>query len=355
MKVAICSPYSLMSVSGVSVFVRELSERLTDLGHEVEVFTPAESSVIARLPRGLRNVGLSLWTFWRLVSVHDAWTAVHANQPHLQSGAAVLASRIRAARAVVTYHSSVPPSQSPISDMTQRLSAWFIARAADDVVFVSDATRNEYSRTRGIVIRIGVDLPRLQAVSVRRSATDGHPFTFTFVGRQTTSKGFFDVLGASQRLARSEYSGKFRIRLVGETPPNEQQERSRWLAALGSCVDDYGPLHDHVSTLRVIAESDALLLPSYREGFPLVVLEAMALGCLAIVSPVGGLPEVVKDHETGLFVPPGNLDTLEEAMKWALSHPTEVKTIREQATKAIRESMDITTTFNAYLELYGKT
>jgi len=117
-------------------------------------------------------------------------------------------------------------------------------------------------------------------------------------------------------------------------------------------VKDCGVLRDRKELLHTIAGSDALLLPSYREGLPLVVLEAMALGCAPIVSTAGGLPEVVRDGETGLLVSSGDVDALVEKMRWALAHPVELAVLGERAAAFVREHLDFTNAVDAYVALY---
>jgi glycosyltransferase involved in cell wall biosynthesis len=69
---------------------------------------------------------------------------------------------------------------------------------------------------------------------------------------------------------------------------------------------------------RMIAASRALLLPSYAEGLPIVIMEALALGRPAISTTIAGIPELV-DSQCGWLVSPGNHDELVEAMRAALS------------------------------------
>jgi glycosyltransferase involved in cell wall biosynthesis len=65
------------------------------------------------------------------------------------------------------------------------------------------------------------------------------------------------------------------------------------------------------------------VLPTYSEGLPRVVLEAMAVGLPVVSSPVSGIPEIVKDGVTGFLVPPGDEITLAERLRWMLEHPEE--------------------------------
>ena len=67
-------------------------------------------------------------------------------------------------------------------------------------------------------------------------------------------------------------------------------------------------------TLAVTASADILVLPSFMEGLPLVIIEAMALGKPVVSSGVAGIPELVRDGENGLLVPPSHWQALAEAM-----------------------------------------
>jgi glycosyltransferase involved in cell wall biosynthesis len=66
---------------------------------------------------------------------------------------------------------------------------------------------------------------------------------------------------------------------------------------------------------KLLATADAFILPSYHEGLPMSMLESMAWGLPVIVTPVGGIPEVIIDHQNGLLVKPGSQDQLVKAMQ----------------------------------------
>ncbi len=65
---------------------------------------------------------------------------------------------------------------------------------------------------------------------------------------------------------------------------------------------------------ELLAAADAFILPSYNEGLPMSMLESMAWGLPVIVTPVGGIPEVIIDRQNGLLVEPGNKQQLIQAM-----------------------------------------
>jgi glycosyltransferase involved in cell wall biosynthesis len=85
------------------------------------------------------------------------------------------------------------------------------------------------------------------------------------------------------------------------------------------------------------AKADLFVLPSRRESFGLVLAEAMAAGLPVIATQVGAIPEVVKDGETGILVPPEDPSALANAVSDLLDHPRVMKDMgtrgRERAEK----------------------
>jgi len=82
--------------------------------------------------------------------------------------------------------------------------------------------------------------------------------------------------------------------------------------------------HVGQSTLAaMLAEARIFVLPSYSEGLPRVVLEAMAVGVPVIATAVGGIPELIEDGVTGWLVPAGDVESLTARLRWVTEHPGE--------------------------------
>jgi len=81
---------------------------------------------------------------------------------------------------------------------------------------------------------------------------------------------------------------------------------------------------------RLLAGADVFVLPSLHEGLGIAVIEAMAAGLPAVVSRVGGLPEIVVEGETGLLVPPGDAAALAAAVRRLASEPLWAGTLGRQ-------------------------
>jgi glycosyltransferase involved in cell wall biosynthesis len=74
---------------------------------------------------------------------------------------------------------------------------------------------------------------------------------------------------------------------------------------------------------KYMSQADVLVLPSLSEGLGRVVLEAMAAGTPVIGSNVGGIPEIIEDGRTGFLVPPGDVSSLADRLRWVLQHRKE--------------------------------
>ncbi|MCI0573642.1 MAG: glycosyltransferase family 4 protein, partial [Myxococcaceae bacterium] len=73
---------------------------------------------------------------------------------------------------------------------------------------------------------------------------------------------------------------------------------------------------------EAILEARALVLPSFAEGLPVVVMEALALGRPVVTTAIAGIPELVESGKTGWLVPAGSVEALVQAMKAALLAPS---------------------------------
>ena len=124
------------------------------------------------------------------------------------------------------------------------------------------------------------------------------------VGRLIPIKGFDVLLQAFARV-RADVPGST-LEIAGDGPLADELRRSapEGVTFLG-----------RVAPVRELYERNAIVVvPSHGEGFGMVALEAAERGRAAIVSDVGGLPEIVSDGETGIVVPPGDVDALTRAI-----------------------------------------
>lgn len=102
---------------------------------------------------------------------------------------------------------------------------------------------------------------------------------------------------------------------------------------------------------KLLAAADIFILPSYNEGLPMSMLESMAWGLPVIVTPVGGIPEVIVDHQNGLLVEPGVQDQLVKAMQ-SLIRDESLRLSLGAAGRDSVKDLDIHNYMNSLLALY---
>jgi glycosyltransferase involved in cell wall biosynthesis len=137
------------------------------------------------------------------------------------------------------------------------------------------------------------------------------PGLVVFAGRCEASKGIFDLLEAAGVL-RAQVPG-LRIECAGDGDLGKVQ---RYAASmnLAARVKMRGWLGKEACE-QLLSRAAVFVLPSYAEGLPMSVLEAMAAGCPVVATKVGGIPDLITDGVDGLLVPPGDPDALAAALQ----------------------------------------
>ena len=134
-----------------------------------------------------------------------------------------------------------------------------------------------------------------------------------FVGRIERFKGVFELLAAVRDLAAEDLP-YFRLTLAGDG--NNAMEAKSWVAqhGLSDRVRLVGWV-DGEAKLALFRDADVFVLPSYTEGLPNAMIEAMAAGLPVVVTPVGSVPDVVSDGVQGLLVEPRSVQALTAALR----------------------------------------
>jgi glycosyltransferase involved in cell wall biosynthesis len=135
------------------------------------------------------------------------------------------------------------------------------------------------------------------------------PGTFVFVGRLTRQKALGTAIEAIARVPAA------RLVLIGDGPERAALER-----VAGDQVEFRGSL-SRDDALQTVAGAEAALLSSDWENLPHSAVESLSVGVPVVSTAVGGVPEVVRDGENGLLVPPGRPDALAEAIRRILEEP----------------------------------
>jgi glycosyltransferase involved in cell wall biosynthesis len=172
---------------------------------------------------------------------------------------------------------------------------------------------------------------------------------FVFIGRIVKDKGMNELMHTFAKL-NVDYPNT-KLLLVG---PFEDH-----LNPL--LPETYDLIKNHNSITHVgyqkdvrpyFAISDVLAFPSYREGFPNVVMQAGAMGLASIVTDINGCNEIIENGKNGLIIPPKNEDALLDAMKYMINHPEERMKMANSSRSKIESNYQQKIVWNALLKEY---
>jgi glycosyltransferase involved in cell wall biosynthesis len=271
----------------------------------------AAKSLVARI---FKYVTLHLKAWSRLFSHYDIVHVHYPSSANIMAAAPVL---LRRKPLVVTIHGSDLHSL-PQSGLQKLLVGNFL-RSADAVIAVSadlkhQLVKNLHIREEKIsVIHVGCDLtffkprPAHEIAALKKQmGLDLDTMHILFVGAILVRKGL-DVLFKS--LAEIKAPSRPVLLIAGAGPEHGLLENLAKTLGISDSVRWLGVKHPgEISALYAV--SDIFVLPSRTEGTPTVMLEAMASGTPAIVSRVGGVPEVIAHDKNGFMVEPEDVAVL---------------------------------------------
>jgi len=285
-----------------------VGERIAELGIPVESLEMSATARPLELASGV----------WRLARIlRERRIELVQSLLYRANLLAALASRLARRRPRVVS------GQRSLEPMKARAAAFAVRRTrrfAERVVAVSEAVKRELVESEGlepervVVIPNGIDAelfrPADGSAWRREWGIPDGALTIGAVGRLASAKGLGYLLEAMARLAGE--GRDLRLVMVGSGPERERLEARARELGLGGRVIFSG----FCSELETVYPAfDLYALPSLAEGSPNALLEALACGCPAVASAVGGVPEIVEDGHSGLLVPPADAAALARALE----------------------------------------
>jgi glycosyltransferase involved in cell wall biosynthesis len=287
-------------------------------------------------------VPLYLASLWPHASRLRAADVVLATWAYPDGCASVLAARALGKPCVVKVHGT------DVNGVLQRGAARRVAArilpAADALVAVSRPLGDELVRLgvpRGRVHRVangvdaGVFFPRDRAEARRSLGVPAEARVVLFVGRLEPQKGIRELVDAFDRLrARAPEAV---LALVGDGV-STAEVRAR-VAPWGAAARVLGA-QPQEAVAAWMGACDLLVLPSWAEGTPNVVLEALASGRPVVATSVGGIPDLLADDRAGVLVPPRDARALEDALAYALHASWDEDAVRACGPRPWKDSAD---------------
>ncbi len=309
--------------------------------------------MVALLPQKAR--GTDYFAFLKVASVLRARRPdvihTHNTQPFVDGTLGALLSGVR--RIVHTDHGRQFPDKRRYM-LAERL----MSHAAYKVVGVSEDTSRQLVAWEKIdpakvtTIPNGVDCgapaSAVDKVEKRREiGLDGPGPILGTAGRLSEEKGLAYLLRAMPKVLR-EQPGAVLV-VVGEGPLDSELKAQAAELGIQASTRFLGPRSDMAAILSTL---DVYVLPSLREGLPLVLLEAMAAGCPIVATNVGGVPSVVEKGVTGALVPPKDPDALAARILSLLADDGIRRKFAEAGPRVVRDRYSVEAMTRQYERLY---
>jgi glycosyltransferase involved in cell wall biosynthesis len=278
---------------------------------------------------------------------HDA-QLVHINtslnpKSYWRDLAYLLVAKLCGARVVYQVHGGSLATFGP---------ARWSARLPDVVVVLSQAERDRFRAAAPSqlveALPNGIDCLPYQRYN-RAASEPGAPLRLIYIGRIAPGKGLLESLEAL-RLVRSR---GLAARLVLAGTGSEEARLRQYVrdAGLARDVTFIGPAYGD-QKVRLLSQADVLLLPSYSEGLPYSLLEAMAAGVVPVVTPVGAIPDVVTDGEHGVLVQPRDAHGIALALEKLSGDKVALASMSAACRKRIAGAYSIERVAKDFSELY---
>jgi glycosyltransferase involved in cell wall biosynthesis len=172
---------------------------------------------------------------------------------------------------------------------------------------------------------------------------------FVFMGRINRTKGIYTITKSLSAL--SAYYDRFSLRIFGNGPDlNEWQEE---LAQLKGLQYSFEGVVGGDAKWEALCSSDVFLLPSlHSEGMPIAMIEAMAAGCVVIVTDVASIKAVVCDNENGILLSEHSAEELAKQMEDIILGKTDMKRLGDNAKLFVENNLSLPTYINKLENLY---
>jgi glycosyltransferase involved in cell wall biosynthesis len=195
---------------------------------------------------------------------------------------------------------------------------------------------------------LGVDPSEFRPRGVRLA---GSPFELLCAGRLSPEKGQYVLIAALDRLVRE--SRDVRLHLVGDGPDRPGLERDVKSRGLEGRVVFHGWM-DQVGLRRLYEAAGAFVLPSFAEGLPVVLMEAMAMEIPCVATNITGIPELIGNGVEGLLVAPSDEGELAAAIARLMDAPDLRGRIGTAARERVLLEYDLTRNTRRLADLFAR-
>ena len=262
---------------------------------------------------------------------------LHSHFAHISTDIAMYASKISGISFSFTSHAN---------DLVER--GWLLKEKIDRAnisITISDYNRNFLVRNFGMgekikVVRCGVET---NGFTSKRNQPNTPPLIGS-LGRLVEKKGMDVLISAMGKLESMGYH--FKLEIAGDGPLMIQLKDLSIEENINSKINFKGAI-PHEDVYNWLKKLDLFVLASKKDsngdqdGIPVVLMEAMALGIPVVSTSISAIPELIEDGVSGLLADPGDVESLSEKLKIALSEPSVINNFTEKAFAYLKKEFDM--------------
>jgi len=228
-------------------------------------------------------------------------------------------------------------------------------RKADRVICQGPSWKTYYSELSGetnldkfVVVHNWINTaPYLRKHFPKKKNT---PVRIVYLGWVNRNKGIFDLLDAI-KLLREEGTDNFVVDVGGNGDAFEEAMNYAKESGIADLVDFKNWVMDEAK-INLLHGGDIYVLPSYREGYPNSLLEAMSCGLPPVATSVGAIPDIIQEGENGCLFAPGDVKILKEKLRDLILHPEKRATFGANAKATVLRNNTIERGVQAFSEVF---
>jgi glycosyltransferase involved in cell wall biosynthesis len=368
-RVLLCSDYLPPSDGGVEQVVQNLAENLVEHDFHVGVFTfthedktfevKSHSDIEFFCAPGYNLTDIiGLQSMISLSAVRDFRGVVNRFRPDIvhvhnrfffTSVLGALYSLRRDYELITTMHLGTIDAISGLggigAKVYERIFGRWVLQQSSHVICVSRAVE-DLAHSFGVynttIIRNAVDVDTFQP-----NESEGK--SLLYIGRLVQNNGIQDLIQAVPSVIERHPDAE--IHIVGSGPlEDEIRQRIRSMGLTKSVI-----IHDYVADISEMYDiARVFCRPSYSEGLPLTMLEAMSAGVPPIMTNIAGVPEIVTDHRNGILIQPGQPEEISMAIIELFDDQELASTLGRNARSYVMENLTWEQRTNKVIEVYNR-
>jgi glycosyltransferase involved in cell wall biosynthesis len=345
---------------GIAVLHRVLFEQPIQNSFDVTIFRvsspryPFQEQFIRRVTR----LFSCLKSLFLLLANDESIKIVHINtstdtKALLRDVLILIISIIFKRKIILQIHSSINSSRK---SKLFNLTAMHIFKRSDRILVYSKEDKQKISN---LVPKEKVEIFR-NAVITKEFLTDNESIKnklsipdkskiVLYIGRLVKEKGLYDLI-ESIPIVLKEFEPAYFV-FAGEGLDKDHMENICNERGIKENVRFTGHI-DNRNIARVLFNADIFVLPTYSEGMPMVILEALAAGLPIITTPVGAIPDIIKDGINGFLVEPRSPRQLAEKILFLLNRDDIRNSIRETNIQLAKKEFDVKVVLDKLEQLY---